>query len=377
MKVGVVTYSSTIDNYGQVLQYLATQEFLKDFDFDVFLLREKVNNPLWKRLLRPLYYFIKNIILRKRLDSEFKQKRMKFKKWHSISDKMEKKHPRHFEEFRKKNFKIVEDDGSYFYNAKFDAFCAGSDQIWSESPFYYFLRFAPKECIRFSVASSVGHRPITNEFVNDVKEDLSLFSFITVREKNGVELCRKAGRCDAHLVLDPTFLISSDRYFRFSLPLRKKRPYIFLYLLGADISVSVEDIFSFAEEKNMDVKYVASQGRCDSFPKIYATVEEWLSLLVNADYVLTNSFHGMALSLIHHKNFLVFPVVGVLSTLNGRIENIASIFALTSRIYDKSMEILFDSIDWCGVDSVIEKNKQFMSSLMGTLVHKKCNLNLK
>lgn len=363
--VGVVTYSNTIDNYGQVLQYLATQEFLKEFDYKSFLLRVKQKNPLWKRVIRPFYRLMKNVICHSKKDAISKQKGKEIRLWHTVSDKMEQKHPRYFEIFRRKFFNIVEDYDLPKY--KFDFFCVGSDQTWSEPPYVYFLEFAPKDCARFSIAPSIGHKPVTSEFVNNVRNALAAFSFITVREKSGLELCQKAGRSDAHLVLDPTFLMSSEKYQSFASSLEKKRPYIFLYLLGADISIKVEDVFAFAEKNNLDVKYVASQGRNDDFPKIYAPVEDWLSLMANADYVMTNSFHGTALSIIHHKKFMVFPVVGILSSLNERIENIANEFSLKERIYSNSLEDIFNPIDWSCVDSVISKNRVLMVSLMKSL----------
>ena len=367
MKIGVVTYSNTSSNYGEVLQYLSTQEFLKELGHDAFLLREKVKIPLWKRLIRPFYHFCKKRFLVKKNKDVNKRKEEIFEKWRQTSKLMEKKYPRYFEEFRKKNFQIIEDDVENFSKYKFDAYCVGSDQTWTEPPFFYYLEFAPKNSIRFSIAPSTGHALISDDFANRVHNALEAFLFITVREKNGLELCKKAGRSDAHLVLDPTFLMSADQYKSYASPSTKKRPYIFLYLLGADIPISVSEIFEFAEKNNFDVKYVASQGRDDSFAKIYATVEEWLSLIANADYVITNSFHGSALSVIFHKQFVVFPIVGLLSSMNERIENIANIFALKDRIYSNQMNDLFNPIDWEKVDSVILKNKCLMKSLLKSL----------
>lgn len=372
MKIGVVTYSNSKNNYGQVLQYLATQEFLKEFGHDVFLLRIKKTIPLWKWFIRPFYYFCKKIIkmIKKKNNRKFKNdvKGNIFEKWLLVSNQMEKKHPRYFEEFRKKNFKIIECDTNKLKKYKFNAFCVGSDQTWTESPFIYFLEFAPKDCLRFSIAPSTGHVLITDDFATRVHNALDAFSFITVREKNGLELCRKAGRSDAHLVLDPTFLLSANQYKTYASSFIKKRPYIFLYLLGADIPISINEIFEFAQKNDLDVKYVASQGRDDSFAKIYATVEDWLSLIANADYVITNSFHGTALSIIFHKQFMVFPIVGLLSSMNERIENIANIFDLKDHIYVNQMNNLFDAIDWERVDSIISQNRCLMESLLNSLM---------
>lgn len=368
MKIGVVTYSTRSDNYGQVLQYLATQEFLKEFGHEVFLLRRfQKKDSLIKKILRPVYRFVKNVVCCKSKDVKFQKQMKTFSSWRAQSAKSEKEHPRYFEKFRKTFFKIEEDDGSFFEKKKFDAFCSGSDQIWADDVFFYYLEFAPINSIRFSIAPSIGYREITESFVERVKNPLSKYSFITVREKSAAELCKKAGRSDAQVVLDPTFLLSHDKYRLFATKEKKTKPFIFLYLLGADISVSVKEIFNFADKNGFDVKYVASQGREDKFPKIYATVEEWLGLLADAEYVVTNSFHGMALSIIHHKNFVAFPVIGVLSTMNERIENVAEIFNLSNRIYHGDMNVLFEPIDWSRTDFVIAQNRSLMNSLILSL----------
>jgi len=368
MKIGVVTYSTRSDNYGQVLQYLATQEFLKEFGHEVYLLRRfQKKDSLIKKILKPAYRFVKNIICSNSKNDKFQMQMKMFSSWRTQSAKSEKKHPRYFEKFRKTFFKIEEDDGSFFEKKQFDAFCSGSDQIWADDVFFYYLEFAPINSIRFSMASSIGYREITESFVERVKKPLSKYSFITVRENSAAELCRRAGRSDARVVLDPTFLLSHDKYRQFASKEKKTKPFIFLYLLGADISVSVDRIYDFAEKNGFEIKYVASQGREDKFPKIYATMEEWLGLLADAEYVITNSFHGMALSIIHHKKFVVFPVIGVLSTMNERLENVANTFCLSDRIYRGNMDVLFELIDWSKTDFVIAQNRDLMSSLIRSL----------
>ena len=69
----------------------------------------------------------------------------------------------------------------------------------------------------------------------------------------------------------------------------------------------------------MEVKYVSSQGRVDSFKKEYPTIEDWIQLIENAKYVITNSFHGMAFSIIMNAPFIVIPLAGSFVRMNGRI----------------------------------------------------------
>lgn len=367
-KVGVITFSSETENYGAVLQYLATQEFLKEFDFDVYLLRPRMKiPPLWRRILNKLIRTMRNIktVAKPQIVDE---KTKLFREMHKNDVENEKLHPRRFEEFRKKNFKIIKDYISNLERYNLDFFCVGSDQVWTGSPYLFFLEFVPDGIKRFSIAPSVGHKMITDNFVNEVSVALSKFNFITVREKSGLNLCQRAGRSDAHLVLDPTFLLKKEDYNRYtSQNTIKNKPYIFLYLLGTQIDLNVKEIFDFAKTKGLDIKYVASQGRFDDLPKLYPTIDEWLSLISNADYVITNSFHGTAFSIIYQKPFLTIPITGILSSMNERIENLLDSIELSERICKKGLDQLFEPISWLSAEKKIKENKCLMDSLIKSL----------
>ena len=96
----------------------------------------------------------------------------------------------------------------------------------------------------------------------------------------------------------------------------------------------------------MEVKYVSSQGRVDSFKKEYPTIEDWIQLIENAKYVITNSFHGMAFSIIMNAPFIVIPLAGSFVRMNGRIYDILSMLKLKSRIYKDNLDILLSEIDF-------------------------------
>lgn len=367
-KIGVMTFSSETDNYGAVLQYLATQEFLKEFDYDVYLLRPKIKFPsLWKRFVNKLIRTVQRLKIGK-LQQNVDEKSKIFREMHKNDAINEKLHPRKFEVFRKKNFKIIEDYISNIVRYGLDLFCVGSDQVWTGCPYLFFLEFVPDGIKRFSIAPSVGHKPITDDFVNEVSAPLSKFDFITVREKTGLTLCQKAGRSDAHLVLDPTFLLTKDSYNHFALQnATKNKPYIFLYLLGTHIDLDVKEIFDFAQANGYDVRYVASQGRFDEMPKLYPTIEEWLSLISNADYVITNSFHGTAFSIIYQKPFLTIPISGILSSMNERIEVLLESVKMSQRIYKKDLKRIFEPICWQLAERKIKENKCLMDCLVKSL----------
>lgn len=357
-KIGVVTFSNTIDNYGQVLQYLAIQEYFKSRGHEVCLLR--VDNHI--SFIRSFIRKIKQFGNRK----EVKKEKTTYELWAESSEKNEKLHPRFFEDFRQKYFNIT-----YLklpkYKDMFDALVVGSDQIWSGLSSWGYLNFARYGEVKFTIAPSIGKVVPDENRIMTLKSWLADYSFITCREQSAVDMCKKAGREDAQLVLDPTFLIAPENYLKYALATKPSKEYIFLYLLGADIKPNVSDIYRFAEEEGLEVKYVASQGREDEYPKEWATIPEWLSLLSNAKYVFTNSFHGMALSCIFHKQFMVFPIVGEMQGMNERIFNIAKLLNISNRIYKDSLHYIKDEMDYSQISNTIFNNTKLMNQLLSSI----------
>lgn len=193
-----------------------------------------------------------------------------------------------------------------------------------------------------------------------MKSYLSKFDVVTVREKSGVDICKLLGRGDVQLVLDPTFLLSKDDYRLLYKSTRTKpvNDYIFLYLLGNKIDFDVKDVFEWAARYNLEVKYVSSQGRVDSFKKEYPTIEDWIQLIENAKYVITNSFHGMVFSIIMNTPFIVVPLAGSFVRMNERIYDILSLLKLKSRIYKDNLDILLSEIDFSSVNTLLNDKRE-------------------
>ena len=362
-KIGVITFSNTTDNYGQVLQYLAIQEYLKNRGHEVFLLRYKnKKKTLLRRIVSVLYqkFFASNQSMPVNNDelSEL------YAKWTEWSEQNNLLHPRDFEEFRENNFcvkNLIGYDDPFINN--FDAFAIGSDQIWSYVSKWNFLGFAPEDKIRFSIAPSTGNKEFTPDQIHDASKMLSKFSFVTCREESGIDFCKSAGYEGAVKLMDPTFLIDKTIYEKYaSSNMVSNQPYVFVYLLGALSELSINDIEDFARKNNLNVKYVASQGREDEHEKVWATVPEWLALLRDSKYVITNSFHGMALSIIFRKQFLVLPAIGITRFMNERIETLAASFLLQGRIYKKDLKEVLMPIDYTSTNSIIDANRGILDN---------------
>ena len=375
-KIGVLTFFGTTDNYGQVLQYLATQEYLNSLGNSTSLIVPKgYERTFWRRVkwkIQNYYAIITNFLYKRKktvsitcgVSKEEQAKLQVFKKWAEVSKRQELEHPRCFDKFRSNFFSIQIGTYDELLASGYDAFCIGSDQTWSAGGFEMMLGWVPKKYPRFSIAPSVGHRIYSHEEVLSFRKYLQAFDFITVRESKGIDLATECGRKDAVKVLDPTFLLSSKEYDKFAVKSPKNESYILIYLLGGEIEKPVAEIEKYCKEKGCRVKYVESQGRDENCPKIFPTVEEWLGLVSNASYVITNSFHGMAFSIIYHKPFLVFPLVGLMEGMNGRVVDLSNTFSLENRVYDGNMDVLFEPISWMQTDEVIAHNKDILTTLI-------------
>lgn len=357
MKIGIVTFTNTLDNYGQVFQYLAIQEFLKQRGHSVYLLRQGKPGFLYA-VLRALKRLLKK-------EQPKIVNRTIYDDWLDTTKRLESAHPRHFESFRKKQCSLTYTDLPYLAKGVFDGVAVGSDQVWSGTTAWNYLAFFKGNTKKFTLAPSTGNQEFSIEAINKIRPWLNDFDFITVREESGIDLCKSAGYTKAKCVLDPTFLISNTIYTSFCEPFKlPTRKYILLYMLGAETNISVKDIYEFANNNDLDIVYVASQGRDDSYPKLYASVGQWLYAIQHAEYVITNSFHGMALSIIFHKQFVTLPIVGSTKKMNERIESIANRFELKNRFCNSSLDVLLTPIDYAKTDVAIENNKSVINELL-------------
>ncbi len=371
--VGIVTFCGTLDNYGQVLQYWALQEYLKKEGYEPFLIKLNGGGSVSKAKLiisKDGFKIVFNSLVR-RITMLFNRKAResveRIRRANAMAQLNEKMHPRGFEDFRTRNFDICEindlRDAPYA-----DIYMSGSDQIWANVNDYNFLNFGNKESKRVSLASSFGKDCVNSRFITSLSARLKDFDVVTVREESGVSICKSAGRKDCACVPDPTFLLDKDSYIDLAADsTSRSKEYVFVYLLGNLIDVEVSQIYAWAKVRDLEVVYVASQGRADDYHKCYASVEEWIKLIDGAKYIFTNSFHGAALSIIMNKQFVVFPLVGINKGANDRVYTMCQRYGLMNRIYDTSLDVVESPIDYENVNNLIKKHNQLSFSILNNL----------
>ena len=373
------TFSDTLDNYGQVLQYLAIQEYLKKFEGECWLLRyspKPPKIPLRKQIywgvrgsLAKVYHLFFHVDSSKSLknESEADQQMSFFKQALEITKRDEQLHPRHFEEFRQRYFHIYEVSSLSNVPIDFDVYSVGSDQIWNGIWNINFMQYLSPtvKAKRISIAPSFGSWRIQNE--NDriaIKDALALFDLVTVREKTGLDICKAAERPDAIQVLDPTLYLKANDYSHFEEEIPISKDYVLIYLLGNPSDICLEGVYQFARTRGLSVVYIESQGKEDDYEKTFASVGQWLSYVKNATYVFTNSFHGLAFSIIYHRQFLVSKLIAPFLGMNDRIISLLDTLQLQDRVNAGNLDLIDMPIDYQSVDSRIKsKNSEIDNKL--------------
>ena len=317
MKIGIVTMWDTSDNYGQILQCYALQHYLRQQGHDAFLIKS-ISDTIEQKSFSKKLLKIPSKLFSYRYWSllVFRYKLKKFtKKYGNIN--------RGFDLFRSKY--IVATDKIYNIDMLetappiCDAYITGSDQVWGSVSKINFLTFVHNKP-KYSYAASFGSNPFTKTDCLKIKKMLSSFTAITVREEKGVNKCKQMG-INAQRIIDPTGLLTQEDYLSIA-EIPKEKNYILIYLLGNFTNVNISEIYQYASIKNLKVKYIASQARNDQYEKIFPSPTEWLGLIANAKYILTNSYHCCMFSIYFEKKFIFFKLTGIFKGMNSRLETL-------------------------------------------------------
>lgn len=199
----------------------------------------------------------------------------------------------------------------------YDVYMTGSDQVWNanftKSDSSFLLAFAPKTAKRVSYASSFALNTIPLQYEDLFRVNLPNYSYISVREESGVQLANKYGKVKAEWVCDPTLLLTKEEWAKIAKGGKAytKQPYILVFLLAYSFDPFPEVDFivnKVQKELGLHVIYLDA-GKRDYFkPNSHvvkdAGPKEFINLFLNADYIITSSFHGTAFSINFRKPFI-------------------------------------------------------------------------
>ena len=253
-----------------------------------------------------------------------------------------------------------------------DYYITGSDQVWGGTQPKCFLSFVRDDKKKISYAASFGKGEITKEHLETITPWVKQFTHVSVREAEGVDICRQMGVNAQHL-LDPTLLLNECDYPHQKLKI--KRTYVFVYWLNlrSKSDVRWSEIEAFAKQSGNDLKICAVQGSQYLFSNaelVYPSPVAWLSYYQQAQYIVTNTFLGTVFAIIHRKPFLCILQSGASANQNTRMKSLLFSLGLEDRILKLEENIataMSKSIDWNQVTDTIQlcrkKSDAFFSFL--------------
>ena len=210
------------------------------------------------------------------------------------------------------------------FNYHCESFILGSDQLWNyysvkENGNYFFLDFVHPGKRKIAYATSFGHSIsfFPKERQLEISEYLQQFTAISVREKDGVDICRDTFGVHAVQTLDPVFICSPSAYEKAinDAEASEREPYILGYILNPT-EEKRKALLRASQKLQLPLKVILD-GQ-ENYDKNYKAmnlndavletvgVEDWLYYFKNAQFILTDSYHGLCFSLIFHKNFICF-----------------------------------------------------------------------
>ncbi len=299
-KIGILTFHQAL-SYGAKLQAYALQNFLNehgidneivdytcDFMYTHYIRPIRVEeNKMVKQFIRS-FLMLRQSSLDRKKSVEFREKYMKLSR-----------------PYTEKN---IADSSNYY-----DAFISGSDQVWSPvcvgfDP-VYFLNFAKPEQ-KYSYAASIGEKTLPEDKKAAYKELLSDFQRYSVREGSATEIIKELNGRDAQVHIDPTLLLSAEQWDKIAVPcsqIPETEPYILLFNVKKP-SRLFEYAIDLGKKTGLKVYYLQK----DRLRKVKGVTyldpvmaNEFVGLIKNAKYVVTNSFHGTAFSIIYKKDFAI------------------------------------------------------------------------
>lgn len=224
-----------------------------------------------------------------------------------------------------------------------DLYLVGSDQVWNSTyngseDKSYLLGFAPKGSVKASYAASIGKDELTEEEGLSIAEGVAPFAGVSVRESKAAEQLAAHG-VEARVDLDPVFFLDRDRWCELAARKVREESYVLVYVIAQNYESMMRQAREIADMRGarlyvLSVRPIRMPGVDRNF--LFANPSDFLALFRDADFVVSNSFHGTAFSIIFRKRFLTYA-----AKYNARIENILALTGLEQRLvtdrFDKSL----------------------------------------
>lgn len=372
MKAGIITYWFSESNYGTVLQNYAVQTILKKNGYEPTNIRFSSNSTL--SFKEKINASVKQYGILATIGGVLKRKFLAFSYKRNQKNDAQRSFKSFIDQYISNSEEVLKSSEQMkSLLPEKSLYVVGSDQIWNvddmlcfyaerEIP-YVFLENVPDASKKISFAASLGTTTSSSPYKEKIGTLLKRFDLITVREKNGIEICKSFGVEKVFHHFDPTLMLDRFDYRNLIHNESKlqKGKYILLYLLNDATSFSLSSFYKWAKNLGLQVVYV--NGNTDRFKlnfykKSYPSIPEWLELIDNAKFVFTNSFHGTVFSIIFNKQFLYINQKKYKGNNNPRLESLLNSLSITDRFYDGDFAKVCKEIDYKSINDYLESYRK-------------------
>lgn len=374
-KIGIV--SVICYNYGSMLQAFALQQKVRDLGAETDVLNyaeSKIKKINRCRDYEYLYSRIKMVL---------KNLRLRDKQTDNGSIALRNKM---FQNFVQDNINLTQQYSSLKELSKmcygYDLILLGSDQVWHPMNIYmdYFtMNFVPDSVIKATYAPSFGVKTIPNRYRNKYRSFLSRIQYLSCREKDGIDIIKNIIGKDAINVCDPTLLLTREDWNeQINGTGIYEYPYIFCYMIGNNPKQRdfVKQLKKETGIKNVALIHIDEYVESDTCYADETPFDvgpfDFIRLIRDAKYVVTDSFHASVFSILFHKEFIVFDrfeeTKGKVTT--SRITSLLDVTGLSDNLIssDNKPHVLTKrkETDWNSVDL---KLAEFKSKSLEYLIH--------
>lgn len=347
-------------NYGARLQAFALSEVLSE-RHDVSIIDYKcdyIDADYYKNknLKKSIKSFIKLIIYRKH-ELDVRKKNERFKAFNNDYIHLTG-------EFTANTIDVL--------NSEFDVFMSGSDQVWNtritQEDWNYFLTFA-ENTKKFSYAASFGGSFLEADKREQIRDALSTFKSILIRENTGVDILTELGLYNekVKVVADPVFLLSKEKWIQ-SVNLKQySGDYILVYIVAKQTNL-INYVNQLARKEGLPIYWINLYGELKKCPDGFIEIadagpKEFLEWILNAKYVVTTSFHALAFALIFNKPFY-YELNTSSNNNNSRLQNLADIFKINDREITDQCYKPQKMLEWNLLNGILEEYKVKSTNLL-------------
>lgn len=257
---------------------------------------------------------------------------------------------------------------------KYDIYITGSDQVWNPTigiPLEpYFLTFT-ESSNKIAYASSFGISNLNDKYKTMFKPWLAKYKAISCRETDGAQIIKDILNKNVPICLDPTLLIGAKYWNSISISPSYQKPYLLLFFLKGISKDILKYCSNIAKANNLQLIIL---GRA-SLPitlkhHIVANAgpKEFIGWIKNANAVITDSFHGLAFSIMLNNCFYIkLDNATIGKSRNSRMATILSELNLEDRILDiSSSRNLMTPIDRKSLDNRLKEAQEFSAQYINS-----------